>query len=48
MVTVLFLSTIILFARFERKRKSAEVIYVEIDDPYRVNAVLGRMKELIP
>lgn len=47
-VTVLFLSTIILFARFERKRKSAEVIYVEIDDPYRVNAVLGRMKELIP
>ena len=47
-VTVLFLSTIVLFARFERKRKSAEVIYVEIDDPYRVNAVLGRMKELIP
>lgn len=37
-VTVFFLSTIILFARFERKRKSAEVIYVEIDDAYKVNA----------
>ena len=38
-VTVLFLSTIILFARFERKRKSAEVIYIEIDDAHKVNEV---------
>lgn len=47
-VTVFFLSTIILFARFERKRKSAEVIYVEIDDAYKVNAVLKRLENAIP
>ncbi len=47
-VTVLFLSTIILFARFERKRKSAEVIYIEIDDLYKVNAVLEKLREAIP
>ena len=47
-VTVLFLSTIVLFARFERKRKSAEVIYIEIDDLYKVNAVLEKLREAIP
>ena len=47
-VTVLFLSTIILFARFERKRKSAEVIYIEIDNAYKVNEVLKRLEETIP
>lgn len=47
-VTLLFLGTIILFARFERKRKSAEVIYIEIDDLYKVNAVLSRLREVIP
>ena len=47
-VTLLFLSTIILFARFERKRKSAEVIYIEIDDLYKVNAVLSKLREVIP
>ena len=47
-VTVFFLSTIILFARFERTRKSAEVIYVEIDDAYKVNAILKRLENVIP
>ena len=47
-VTVLFLSTIVLFARFERKRKSAEVIYVEIDDAYRVNDVVQALEKTIP
>lgn len=47
-VTVLFLSTIVLFARFERKRKSAEVIYVEIDDAYRVNDVVLALEKTIP
>ena len=47
-VTLLFLATIILFAKFERKRKSAEVIYIEIDDLYKVNAVLSRLREVIP
>lgn len=47
-VTMLFLSTIVLFARFERKRKSAEVIYVEIDDAYRVNDVVRALEKAIP
>lgn len=47
-VTVLFLSTIVLFARFERKRKSAEVIYIEIDNAYKVNAVLKELETAIP
>ena len=47
-VTVLFLSTIILFARFERKRKSAEVIYIEIDNAYKVNEVLKELEREIP
>ena len=45
-VTVLFLSTIVLFARFERK--SAEVIYIEIDNAYKVNAVLKGLEREIP
>lgn len=47
-VTMLFLTTIVLFARFERKRKSAEVIYVEIDDAYRVNDVVRALEKVIP
>lgn len=47
-VTLLFLGTIILFAKFERKRKSAEVIYIEIDDLYKVNAVLEKLCGTIP
>lgn len=47
-VTVLFLSTIVLFARFERKRKSAEVIYIEIDNVYKVNDVIKKLEQIIP
>ena len=47
-VTVLFLSTIVLFARFERKRKSAEVIYIEIDNSYKLNEVLKELEREIP
>lgn len=47
-VAALFLGTIILFAKFERKRKSAEVIYIEIDNLYAVNSVMESLKEVIP
>ena len=47
-VTVLFLATIILFAKFERHRKSAEVIYIELDNLYKVNATLEKLKNYIP
>lgn len=47
-VTALFLSTIILLAKLERKRKSAEVVYLEIDDAYKTNAVLRELETQIP
>ena len=47
-VTVLFLVTIILFAKFERHRKSAEVIYIELDNLYKVNSTLAELKKYIP
>ena len=47
-VTVLFLVTIILFAKFERHRKSAEVIYIELVNLYKVNATLAELKKYIP
>lgn len=47
-VTALFLITIILFARFERRRKSAEVIYIELDNLYKVNATLTELERYIP
>lgn len=46
-VTVLFLSTIILFAKFEHRRKSTEVIYIEVDDLYKVNTVLKDVEKYI-
>ena len=47
-VTVLFLVTIILFAKFERHRKSAEVIYIELDNLYKVNNTLRELENYIP
>lgn len=46
-VTVLFSVSITLFARFERKRKSTQVVYVEIDDMYKANAVLAQLQEVM-
>ena len=47
-VTALFLATIILFAKFERHRKSTEVIYIELDNLYKVNDTLAELKKYIP
>lgn len=46
-VTVLFSVSITLFARFERKRKSTQVVYVEIDDMYKANAVLTELQNVL-
>ena len=43
-VTVLFLSTIILFAKFEQKRRSAEVLYLEIDNAYKLNEIIKKIE----
>ncbi len=47
-VTVLFLTAIILFARFERRKKSAEVLYIEIDDMHKTNQIIAQLQERIP
>ncbi len=46
-VTVLFLSAIILFARFERRKKTAEVLYIEIDNMYRTNHIIRELEDAI-
>ena len=38
--TVLLVLSLIIFARLERRRKSVEVIYVEIDDMYKANDII--------
>ncbi len=43
-VTLLFLITIILFAKFEKRKKATEIIYAEIDDVSRTNEVIGQMQ----
>ncbi|MBQ7726108.1 MAG: MgtC/SapB family protein [Clostridia bacterium] len=47
-VTVLFLVTIILFAKFERRKKRAEIIYIEVDDLYKINEILKTLEQTIP
>lgn len=46
-VTTLFMVTIIVFAKFERKKKTAEVIYIEIDDMYRTNSIIKELENII-
>ena len=46
-VTILFLGTIILFAKFERHKKATEVIYLEIDDMYQTNRIMKELTEKI-
>lgn len=44
---ILFLSAIVLFSKLERKKKSTEVIYVEIDNMYKANDICAKIKEMI-
>ena len=45
--TVLLLLSLIIFAKVEKRRKSVEVIYLEIDDMYRANDVIEEIKPII-
>lgn len=45
--TLLFLFSTFLFAKFEKRKKNAESIYVEIDDMYSTNRILNELKEKI-
>lgn len=45
--TVLFLSTIMLLAKFGLKKDTVEVLYLEIDDMYKTNCVIEEIKKVI-
>ncbi len=45
--TVLLVLSLIIFAKLERRRKSVEVIYVEIDDMYKTNDIIDSISRLI-
>ena len=47
-MAALFLATIILFAKFEKHKKSTEILYVELDNLYEVNNVLKAFRETLP
>ena len=47
-VTLLFLAVTILFAKIERKRKTTEAVYLEVDDLYKVNAVITALRQQLP
>ncbi len=42
-VAALLLIAIVLFAKLERRRKTADVFYVEIDDMYQTNALVEQL-----
>ncbi len=46
-VAALFLIAIVLFSKLERRKKSTEVIYLEIDDMYRANDICAEVKKMI-
>jgi len=45
---VLFLITLILFSKFERRKKNTQVVYLEIADMARVNDLMQEIRDLIP
>ncbi len=47
LVTVAYLLTIVIFVRFEKRKKMTQVIYVEIDDMYRANAIVEELRALL-
>ena len=44
--TVLFLVAIVFLQRFEKRKNSTEVLYIEIDDMYKTNQLLQTITEL--
>lgn len=47
-VAILFLATIVFLTRFERYKKSTEIIYIEIDSPSAVNEVIKGLEKALP
>lgn len=47
-VVLLFLIALILFVKFERRKKNTEVLYLEIDDMSRINPLTESIRAMIP
>lgn len=47
-VAALFLATIVFLTRFERYKKSTEILYIELDGPECVNAVIRELHKALP
>ncbi|MBR5500081.1 MAG: MgtC/SapB family protein [Clostridia bacterium] len=46
-VAILLMLSVNLFARMERHRKNAEIIYIEIDDMHKTNEIIARLRETL-
>ena len=46
-VAILLLVSIVVLAKFEKRKKATEIIYLEIDDIYKTNEILIEIKELL-
>ena len=44
-ITVLYMFTIILLGKLERHKQHSEVVYIEIDDMYKANDTISKIKE---
>ena len=45
--TVLFLISVVLFSKFEKRKKPVETVYVEISDLYKTNSVVDEIVEIL-
>ncbi len=45
--TVLFLISIIIFTRFEKQKRSTEIVYVELDNLYKTNQTMDKISKKI-
>lgn len=46
--TMLFFIALTLFAKFERRKKNTEVVYIELDDMTKVNALIDEINKELP
>jgi putative Mg2+ transporter-C (MgtC) family protein len=46
-VVVLFLVALILFVKFERRKKNTEVLYLEVEDMSKLNALIDIIRDMI-
>ena len=45
--TVLFMTAIIIFSKFEKRKRTTEMVYIEINDLYKTNATIEAIKKVV-